>query len=60
MNNEFSFKELYDVALTAPIPITLRQETFAPGEPIIYFDKTTLADPSEIKSHKSANGGYEN
>ena len=60
MNNEFSFKELYDVALTAPIPITLGQKTFAPGEPIIYFDKITLAALSEIKSTKSATGGYEN
>ena len=59
MNNEFSFKELYDVALTAPIPITLGQKTFTPGEPIIYFDKITLAALSEIKSTKSATGGYE-
>ena len=60
MNNEFSFKELYDVALTAPIPITLGQKTFASGEPIIYFDKITLAALSEIKSAKNATGGYEN
>ena len=60
MNNEFSFKELYDVALTAPTPITLGQKTFVPGEPIVYFDKITLAALNEVKSVKSATGGYEN
>lgn len=60
MNTEFSFKELYDVCLTAPIDITMGTKTFLAGEPICYFDKISLASLNEVKEVKNAKGGFEN
>jgi hypothetical protein len=60
MNNELSFKELYDVSLKATYPIEVGGNSIESGEIIASFDKIQLANFQEIKSSISANGGYGN
>ena len=60
MNNELSFKELYDVSLKATYPIEVGGNSIESGEIIASFDKIQLANFQEIKSTISANGGYGN
>lgn len=60
MDNEFGFKDLYNVVLKATYPIEISGKTIDAGETIAAFDKITLANFQEIKSVVSAKGGYSN
>lgn len=60
MEQEFSFKEFYDVTLNAIQPFTLNGRDIEPGEVIAAFDSIRLANFNEVKNRISAYGGYEN
>lgn len=53
-------KELYDVVLKSTYPIEINGQTIEPGEVIAMFDKILIGNFNEIKTHFSANGGYDN
>jgi hypothetical protein len=60
MENNLGFKELYDVTLKATYNIEVGGRIIEPGEVIAIFDRVQLAQFNEIKSHISANGGFNN
>jgi len=60
MNNELSFKELYEVSIKATLPIEVSGTKIEAGETIASFDKIQIANFQEIKSIASANGGWGN
>jgi hypothetical protein len=60
MDNKIGFKELYDVTLKATYPIEVSGRTIEKGEVVAIFDNISLAQFSEIKSHVSSNGGFNN
>ena len=60
MNNEFGFKELYEVSLKATYPIEVGGTKLEVGETIASFDKIQLANFQEIKNTASSNGGWDN
>ena len=60
MINDFSFKELYEVALKTTYPIEVGGRTVEPGETIALFDNIQVANFQEIKNFASANGGFDN
>lgn len=58
--NEFSFKELYDVKLKTTYPMEINGESYEVGETLAEFDKLSIANFSEVSTHVSARGGYDN
>lgn len=60
MDNDFGFKELYEVALKTTYPIEIQNRTLQPGEVIAYFDRLQLGNFKESKKFASSNGGYDN
>lgn len=60
MINEIGFKELYEVALKATLPIEVGGRKIEVGETIASFDKIQLANFQEVREIVSANGGYGN
>ena len=60
MENNISFKELYDVSLKTTFPIEAYGRKIEKGEVIAAFDKILLATLEERKNISSANGGYGN
>lgn len=60
MQPEFSFKELYDVAIKANYPIKLGTREIEAGETIVYLDKVSIGNFDEISQFTTASGGYEN
>ena len=60
MEQEFGFKELYDVFIKATYPIEINGKTFVENETIANFDKIQLANFNEETSFVSANGGFDN
>ena len=60
MENELSFKELYEVSLKTTLPIEVSGTTIEAGETIALFDKIQIANFQEVKQIVSANGGYGN
>ncbi len=60
MENNFSFKELYDVSLKTTYPIEIKSKKYETGEVITVFDKIQIANFNEIKSRVAAVGGFDN
>ena len=60
MNNEFGFKELYEVSLKSTLPIEVGGNIIEVGETIALFDSIQIANFQEIKEMRSANGGFDN
>jgi hypothetical protein len=60
MEDNFNFKELYQVALKTTYPIEANGRTYDAGEIIAMFDKVQIADIQEIKQRAKARGGFEN
>ena len=58
--NNFTFKDLRDVYLTAYSEIKLGDRTYAPGEVFVSFDKLQIANFKALKDWRSANGGFDN
>lgn len=58
MENEFSFKELYDVVLKATHPFKLGNYTFATGEVVAAFDKIQISSFDLKTKVVTAHGGY--
>lgn len=59
MNQEFSFKELYDVTLKATFPIEAEGVEIEKGEVIAAFDKIQIANFKEVKDYATAHGGFD-
>lgn len=59
MENEFSFKELYDVFLKATYNMEINGRTYQPGETIALFDKVQSANLSSDAKRVHAHGGHE-
>ena len=60
MENQFSFKELYDVSLKSTYPMEINGKNYEIGETITVFDKIQIANFNEIKSRAAATGGFDN
>lgn len=60
MENNFGFKELYDVSLKATYPIEIKNKKYETGEIITTFNKIQIANFNEIKSRVAAVGGFDN
>ena len=60
MENDFGFKELYEVSLNATYPIEVGDSVVEAGETVALFDKIQIANFQEIKNSSSANGGFDN
>lgn len=60
MENQFSFKELYDVVLKATYDIEIAGRKYSAGEVVCAFDKVTLGTIDEIKKYTHAKGGFDN
>lgn len=58
MDNEFSFKELYDVIIKTTQNIDNGAIHLVKGETIAHFDKIMIANFKEIQSYATAHGGY--
>lgn len=59
-NENYSFKELYDVVLKTTYNLRIGDREFEPGEVIAEFDKIIMSTTQEIKVHTAARGGYDN
>lgn len=57
---QFSFKDLYDVSLKSAYPIEIGNRKIEAGEIIAFFDKIQLSNWNEIKSRTAARGGFDN
>ena len=57
--NNFSLKELYDVALKATYPIEIDGKVIEAGETIAFFDQLQIANFDEKKSLTTARGGQD-
>lgn len=60
LNLQGSFKELYSVSLKSTYPMEIKGVHIEEGETIAAFNEIQLANFDEIKSHISANGGFDN
>ena len=60
MENDFGFKDLYEVSLNATYPIEVGDNVIEAGETIALFDKIQIANFQEIKNSTSARGGFDN
>lgn len=60
MNNELSFKELYEVSLKTTLPIEVSGNQLVAGETVALFDKIQIANFQEIKNVANAKGGFDN
>lgn len=60
MENQFSFKELYDVKLKATYNREINGRHYEEGEVICCFDKIQIASLDEMKKVVTANGGFDN
>lgn len=60
MNEEISFKELYEVALKSTLPIEVGETQIAAGEIVALFDKIQIANFTEVKNNANAHGGFDN
>lgn len=59
MNNEFSMKELYSVALKTTYPMEINGIEIEAGETVCFFDKIQTSNFNEIKKLISAHGGFD-
>lgn len=60
MENNFSFKELYDVSLKATYPMEINGRKYEIGEVVTTFDRIQIANFNEIKLRAAATGGFDN
>ena len=60
MNNDFGFKELYEVSLKSTLPIEVGGNIIEVGETIASFDSIQIANFQEMKEIRTANGGFDN
>ena len=60
VEEEYSFKELYDAVFKATYNMKIGNREFESGEVIFEFDKITLGYFQEVKTHVAARGGYDN
>ena len=60
MENEFGFKDLYEVSIKTTYPIEMGQRTIEEGETIAFFDRIQFSNFGETKVIKKATGGYDN
>lgn len=58
MENEYSFKELYDTKIKATYPIEIGNRTIEEGEIIAVFDKILVSGFEESHKQVTAHGGY--
>lgn len=57
---QFSFKDLYEVSIKTPLPLQTGSRKIEEGETIAYFDKIQLSNWQEIKARTAARGGFDN
>lgn len=60
MENNFSFKELYDVSLKTTYPMEINNRKYEVGEVITTFNNIQIVNFNEIKSRATAVGGFDN
>jgi hypothetical protein len=60
MNNEFGFKELYEVSLKTTYPIEVDGNAIEAGETVAFFDKIQIANFQEVKNSSTVRGGFDN
>lgn len=60
MENQISFKELYNVSLKTTYPIEINGRVLQSGETIAAFDRILISDFQEKKNFWNAKGGYDN
>lgn len=58
-NQEFSFKELYDVFLKTTYNMEVNGRNYEPGEVIAFFNKLQIAQVSGAARYVAAHGGFE-
>lgn len=59
MENEFGFKELYDVTLKTTSSIEVKGRRLEAGETVAAFDEIQIASFQESKNNHSAHGGWD-
>lgn len=57
---QFSFKDLYEVSIKTQLPLEIGDRKIEAGETIAYFDKIQLSNWQEIKSRVASRGGFDN
>ena len=60
MENQFSFKDLYNVSIKSTQTMEINGKRIEAGEIIGYFDKIQLSNFQEVKEEVAARGGWDN